>query len=586
MSGSSVSRTDSGATRKYARAAWLHLSRRTGLFALIGALLAFGVAWWVGPGRSVGQVLIVIAGISVSVWLLPEVPHRLWNVDAEDLAATVPGPRLHGALRSVARAIDLQSESLVDDSYLRRLWEDGFHGVDVVRSDAARVLVDLSYRIRVTPQADRPPLVESTIDALRCVPGADGEVWFSYCSSQDALDNEYAEQGTGCLSREIVDLWPGENLDAWESRVSEYDVRLNVDDRRVDGRDRTALSGDVSGRRWRVVRVPFEAGPLADGLVPTTLAVEFESDPGQRRFPVKFSSYWVVGTTRVAFEVLDPTAVVDKDEYLSAVTRRFEVEPILGNQAQGYSIITSEDTVLPPGSGAVFTWSNAPTASELGNAGALLAPLSRVRLGALPVGEPISELPTIPDRRQPSRAVGEVPVEVTQLPTLDAYDALGVLPARPVALRPQVTERLLRAADALPAGFGLVLLDGHRTIGEQQALLDHYARSGPIEGYVASTAADGMRPPHSTGGAVDLTLSWIGQPLALGTDFDAFSDDAHLRAFEGSDGEVRRLRRLLATVMCDAGFAPYPLEWWHWSYGDDVWAAFNDSDAVFDVIDR
>nr|WP_272876316.1 M15 family metallopeptidase [Allochromatium tepidum] len=33
-------------------------------------------------------------------------------------------------------------------------------------------------------------------------------------------------------------------------------------------------------------------------------------------------------------------------------------------------------------------------------------------------------------------------------------------------------------------------------------------------------------------------------------------------------------RRLLLLAMLQAGFAPMPSEWWHYSYGDCYWAAY------------
>jgi D-alanyl-D-alanine dipeptidase len=32
-------------------------------------------------------------------------------------------------------------------------------------------------------------------------------------------------------------------------------------------------------------------------------------------------------------------------------------------------------------------------------------------------------------------------------------------------------------------------------------------------------------------------------------------------------------------------FAPYPLEWWHWTYGEDVWAQTTGGNAIYDVIE-
>lgn len=168
-----------------------------------------------------------------------------------------------------------------------------------------------------------------------------------------------------------------------------------------------------------------------------------------------------------------------------------------------------------------------------------------------------------------------VPVPVA---TFVPYDRLTLPPRGPLIVRQGVAERLAAVAAALPEPFGLVVLDAWRSPGYQAALLAHYrdAIPGLRAGFVAD-AADGPTPPHTTGGAVDLTLAWAGEPLALGTDFDAFTDDARPAAAErtGDSGaaQVRDLRRMLATAMTGQGFAVHPLEWWHWSYGEQWWAA-------------
>jgi D-alanyl-D-alanine dipeptidase len=140
-----------------------------------------------------------------------------------------------------------------------------------------------------------------------------------------------------------------------------------------------------------------------------------------------------------------------------------------------------------------------------------------------------------------------------------------------------VLRRLAVAARALPEPYGLVVLDGWRPPGFQRELLAYYRDryGGGTEGYVADPDDRRVVPPHVTGGAVDLTLSAGGVPLALGTDFDDFTERAHLAALEGrtADRLPAALRRLLARVLSAQGFAPYPLEWWHWSHGDQRWAA-------------
>jgi D-alanyl-D-alanine dipeptidase len=73
----------------------------------------------------------------------------------------------------------------------------------------------------------------------------------------------------------------------------------------------------------------------------------------------------------------------------------------------------------------------------------------------------------------------------------------------------------------------------------------------------------------------------------MGSDFDEFSDRSRLDWYEpavsaGSapaGGSIQtsvagRLRRLLACCLVEVGLAPLETEWWHWSFGDQRWAAF------------
>lgn len=190
--------------------------------------------------------------------------------------------------------------------------------------------------------------------------------------------------------------------------------------------------------------------------------------------------------------------------------------------------------------------------------------------------------------------VGDDPDELVTIPAVLGrrilYDDLPLPPRPAPALRREVVTRLVAVDRALPDGFALTVLDGWRSPEVQQALLAHYRDQTPDLGpeYVADPADPRLVAPHTTGGAVDLTLSWRGAPLALGTDFDAFEPTAHLDAFEaaGADRLVRDLRRLLAHEMRAAGFAPYPWEWWHWSYGDQWWAADRGRDrSLFAAVD-
>ena len=79
---------------------------------------------------------------------------------------------------------------------------------------------------------------------------------------------------------------------------------------------------------------------------------------------------------------------------------------------------------------------------------------------------------------------------------------------------------------------------------------------------------------HSSGGAVDLTLAdEQGRPLDMGCGFDEFTPLAATNALENANTPARDNRRLLYTVMINAGFTNYAAEWWHFDFGDLFYAA-------------
>lgn len=110
-----------------------------------------------------------------------------------------------------------------------------------------------------------------------------------------------------------------------------------------------------------------------------------------------------------------------------------------------------------------------------------------------------------------------------------------------------------------------------------------------VEHYWAPPSGSPLRPaPHATGGAVDLTIVWQDRsPLWMGSLFDDATALAHVDRFEQessspsfSDEEARANRRLLFWLMSEAGFASLPNEWWHYSYGDQIWAAIAGAPAA------
>ena len=174
---------------------------------------------------------------------------------------------------------------------------------------------------------------------------------------------------------------------------------------------------------------------------------------------------------------------------------------------------------------------------------------------------------------------GEPLVEISGLlRTLWVYSWLQFEHRAPaLLLRRGLADRLLMANAALPDDFELVILDGWRPRRFQHELYSYYLASldRDMTGFVAEPFPDsGSVPPHVTGGAVDLTLCWRGAPLGLGSDFDEFRKAAALEASSMGliSSRAGRLRGVLGRVLTDVGLVPYSLEWWHWSYGDQLWA--------------
>jgi D-alanyl-D-alanine dipeptidase len=188
------------------------------------------------------------------------------------------------------------------------------------------------------------------------------------------------------------------------------------------------------------------------------------------------------------------------------------------------------------------------------------------------------------------------------------YASLGAPYGRnacPFRLRLGVVERLLAAQEHLQRqrpGWRLAIFDAWRPVAVQRFMVDHATTetcrergldpqgSGPawdavrreVSAFWAPPSEDpATPPPHSTGAAVDLTLANAGGiPLEMGGAIDAIgpvSNPLHHASAAAMDPHGveacwHQRRLLLMEVMAEAGFAQHPGEWWHFSYGDQLWA--------------
>jgi D-alanyl-D-alanine dipeptidase len=90
---------------------------------------------------------------------------------------------------------------------------------------------------------------------------------------------------------------------------------------------------------------------------------------------------------------------------------------------------------------------------------------------------------------------------------------------------------------------------------------------------------DTIVPPHSTGGAVDvIIMDSSGEILDMGAGFNDLTVATYTN-YVGVSPVVAKNRKMLVLVMEKSGFVNYPTEWWHWSYGDQYWAAMTGAEC-------
>ena len=172
-----------------------------------------------------------------------------------------------------------------------------------------------------------------------------------------------------------------------------------------------------------------------------------------------------------------------------------------------------------------------------------------------------------------------------------------------IMARKTVRDMLHAAEDLLPEGYHFRIYDAYRPVAIQQFFWDYYrARfrgehpewsDEELDNFtrtcVSRPSYNILRPAvHSTGGAVDLTIVGPdGNVLDMGTRFDEFTEAAWVDAFEPDSGTglvndvVRDNRRMLYNVMTEAGFTGLPSEWWHYDYGDGIWAQLSNENAIY-----
>jgi zinc D-Ala-D-Ala dipeptidase len=191
----------------------------------------------------------------------------------------------------------------------------------------------------------------------------------------------------------------------------------------------------------------------------------------------------------------------------------------------------------------------------------------------------------ITDNNEPLVSLYDYPFQVESV-----YYTQGFAPDSTMKIRLGVAEKLRTIQNSFDSTYQFKILDGYRPRAVQDAIYNDFWKqkkqtfpdftdkqlNHEVEKYVTRATLQDRIPPHATGGAIDLTLvDADGKELDMGTVFDHFGSEAAPLYYEEHtelDETVRSNRRILRTAMWDAGFTSDVDEWWHFDYGNQVWA--------------
>jgi zinc D-Ala-D-Ala dipeptidase len=201
-----------------------------------------------------------------------------------------------------------------------------------------------------------------------------------------------------------------------------------------------------------------------------------------------------------------------------------------------------------------------------------------------------------------------IPLEKFAVESPHPYQLLGApyQGRSPYYLRQGTLDRLLQAQIYLQQThpqWRIKIFDAYRPIAVQQFMVDYaFSQVLQAEGlsveqlsptqqqalwqqvyqiWAIPSADPKTPPPHSTGAAVDITLvDAAGMTVNMGSAIDEMSarsqPDYFARSADSIEQQYHDRRQLLRDVMLKAEFTRHPGEWWHFSYGDQMWAWSSD----------
>ena len=167
-------------------------------------------------------------------------------------------------------------------------------------------------------------------------------------------------------------------------------------------------------------------------------------------------------------------------------------------------------------------------------------------------------------------------------------------------VRTYVYDLLKKALAALPEDYNFVVYEGYRSKADQIKVWNEVMELRKKENphldenseelitmcnlVVANPYRQGSG--HQSGAAVDMSLvNDKGIEYDMGGIVRGFGEEAPFYS-EVISAEARKNRQILKTAAESVGLVCYPTEWWHYSFGDRLWARMTGSKlAIFAKID-
>lgn len=220
-------------------------------------------------------------------------------------------------------------------------------------------------------------------------------------------------------------------------------------------------------------------------------------------------------------------------------------------------------------------WSS-PTVDEIIYSNILYVPISHNSVKAIPINDSEEELVDLLEINNPRIK----PLSSFSPKFKNTYDGYS-------KIRTGVYKKLVNMLEILPKNVGIAYFEGFRPLYKQKEYFDNKfieilkTTKDKEIAYQETTKhvspfIDNI-PTHATGAAIDIALFSIEsgneELLDMGK-FDVIfgSNDQQDTFSDNTTQAQRKNRMILLDAAIRAGLVNYGFEWWHYSYGDKVWA--------------